>query len=88
MNIHIRILRHDTRKIHFFNTYFLSDYENFGIERVELWTKNKNVNVFSQRMILFPYNRSGHWSLFVVINPEMVENFYIHSNSETNSRAW
>ena len=43
-----------------------------GVGAVSSWTQNKNINVFTKRLIFVPVNADLHWSLCVVVNPGLI----------------
>jgi|AntRauTorckE5430_2_1112549.scaffolds.fasta_scaffold46749_1 sentrin-specific protease 7 len=60
--------------VHVFTTQFYSKLEDEGAEAVASWTAKKGVDIFEKKFIFIPVNKNIHWSLFVIVNPGMVEN--------------
>lgn len=57
-----------------FNSYFLSDdIKTMRKEEHHKRLEQRDVRLFSKTMLLFPCHEDYHWSLFVVINPGLVE---------------
>lgn len=42
----------------------------------------KNIDVFSKKMIILPYNHDNHWTLVVIINPGKIGNYYKYESQK------
>ena len=52
-----------------FCTFFYTKLlEDGGEELVSRWCRNKNVDIFSKKIVMFPVNLDLHWSLCCIIN--------------------
>ena len=56
---------------------FLED----GIDNMAEWTKARDISVFKQKILLFPFHSDCHWSLFAVVNPGIVRTAHKKSGS-------
>ena len=72
----VRMCRHEAQKrdpdVHAFTSHFMSTLKSDGVQAVASWTKNKNINVFTKRLLFLPVNADLHWSLCVVVNPGLI----------------
>ena len=74
-----RITRYEDRhcsNIKIFSTQFYTKLENEGLESVEKWTRNKNVDVFKKKFLFIPINKTNHWLLVVIVNPGHLPSSY------------
>ncbi len=39
------------------------------------WTINRDIEVFSKKMVFVPTHKNQHWSLTVIINADLVDHF-------------
>jgi len=60
--------------VHFFSSFFYTKLlESGGTEQVGAWTARRGADVFGKKFVFVPINIPGHWSMFVVVNPGLVE---------------
>lgn len=67
-----RISRKDRSTVHFFSSHFYTSLVEEGHSGVESWTRKKNIDVFTKKLIFIPINKSLHWSICVVVNPSAI----------------
>lgn len=58
--------------MHFFSSHFYTALEEEGVASVTKWTMNKNIDIFTKKLVFIPINKALHWSLAVVVNPGAV----------------
>jgi hypothetical protein len=63
----------ESTDVHFFTSHFHSTLASDGVEGVESWTVQKNINIFEKKLIFIPIVKTLHWSLCVIVNPGAVE---------------
>jgi Ulp1 family protease len=57
---------------HIFMTHFYTKLVEKGVEAVSQWTVNKDIDIFTKKLIFILVNLSLHWFLSVVINPSSI----------------
>ncbi len=59
-------------RVHVFSSHFLSGVLLNGYSSdLRRWLRK--INIFSKKLLLFPFCGSGHWSLTAVFNPSMIK---------------
>lgn len=58
----------------FFSTMLLNVHHKDNLDH---WTIRRGIKIFSKKMLIFPFHSDAHWSLFVVVNPGLVQAGYL-----------
>ena len=67
----------DESSVHFFTSHFYTALKEDGPAAVTSWTAKKGIDVIRKKFIFIPVNKSLHWSLCVVVNPNQIMHQYV-----------
>ena len=59
-----------------------------GYKGVSKWTSKKNINIFEKKLLFMPVHESLHWSLCIVVNPDLIVNNRNASRGKDEECAW
>ncbi len=59
--------------LHMLTIHFYTKLSTEGVESVIDWTTNRDIDIFSKKMVFVPIHKDHHWSLAVVINPGLLD---------------